>query len=404
MIHRITFKNFFSFKEEQVIDFTVNNNAPDSDAYVTSPSGARVGKLLGCFGHNASGKSNLLRAASFLNWFILGSHAEYPDSDLPFYPFLFFNDIEETSFKVDFETNNTIFRFSMRLFPHRILFEQLEWRKPEKSHFQYLFRREWNDTEKQYDITYNPNSGFRLPPEYAAARKRENASLLALAAQISEPISEEVRRFFIKSTSNLSIHKRRDSKPFVDVVDVSEFFNRNKNLFEAARNCICSWDLGLDDIDIRDLPVASGKQDEILIPYPYGIHNRDGERYSLPFTSESTGTFGLYCLLRYLLPILSGGGLAVIDAIDAEIHPHIIPRILEMFASKSQNPKNAQLIFSGHCTTVLSHMDKYQIVFVEKDDNKESNTWRLDEMKGLRAKENYFAKYNAGAYGAVPNL
>jgi hypothetical protein len=52
----------------------------------------------------------------------------------------------------------------------------------------------------------------------------------------------------------------------------------------------------------------------------------------------------------------------------------------------------------------LSKLDKYQIVLVEKDENGMSDTWRLDDVAGSRLDENYYAKYMAGAYGAVPKI
>jgi hypothetical protein len=52
----------------------------------------------------------------------------------------------------------------------------------------------------------------------------------------------------------------------------------------------------------------------------------------------------------------------------------------------------------------LSKLDKYQIVLVEKDENGISDTWRLDEMPDSRSDDNYYAKYIAGAYGAVPKI
>ena len=82
----------------------------------------------------------------------------------------------------------------------------------------------------------------------------------------------------------------------------------------------------------------------------------------------------------------------------------MIPPILQLFFDPVTNPKNAQLLFSCHSVDVLNSLDKTQVVLVEKDSECRSSAWRLDEMKGVRRDENLFAKYNAGAYGAVPNV
>ena len=45
-------------------------------------------------------------------------------------------------------------------------------------------------------------------------------------------------------------------------------------------------------------------------------------------------------------------------------------------------------------------MDKYQITLVEKDEHGVSDTWRLDDVNGVRHDDNYYTKYIAGAYNA----
>ena len=49
-------------------------------------------------------------------------------------------------------------------------------------------------------------------------------------------------------------------------------------------------------------------------------------------------------------------------------------------------------------------LDKQQIFLVEKNKQGISDGWRLDEMEGVRADDNYYAKYIAGTYGAVPDI
>ena len=75
-----------------------------------------------------------------------------------------------------------------------------------------------------------------------------------------------------------------------------------------------------------------------------------------------------------------------------------------MFSSNELNPKSAQLFFSSHTPTILSSLDKYQIIFIEKNDAGCTDVWRLDSIKGVRSDDNYYTKYIAGGYGAVPNL
>ena len=78
--------------------------------------------------------------------------------------------------------------------------------------------------------------------------------------------------------------------------------------------------------------------------------------------------------------------------------------IIDLFASAETNPYNAQLLFTCHAIEILNLLNKSQVILVEKDTLCESAAWRLDSMEGVRSDDNLYAKYMAGAYGAVPQL
>jgi predicted ATPase len=107
----------------------------------------------------------------------------------------------------------------------------------------------------------------------------------------------------------------------------------------------------------------------------------------------------------WLLPALRDGRPAVIDELASDLHPHMLTWILRLFTAPVINPKNAQLFFTCHSVEVLNEPDKTQIYLVGKDpsDNVSMAT-RLDEIQGVRRDDNLFAKYNAGLYGALPEL
>lgn len=109
-------------------------------------------------------------------------------------------------------------------------------------------------------------------------------------------------------------------------------------------------------------------------------------------------------LLRFILPVLENGGLALIDEFENDLHPLMLEPILDLFSNPQTNPKNAQMIFSCHAIEVLNLLEKSQVLLVEKDDQCESTACRLDSISGIRNDQNFYAKYMAGAYGAVPRL
>ena len=51
---------------------------------------------------------------------------------------------------------------------------------------------------------------------------------------------------------------------------------------------------------------------------------------------------------------------------------------------------------------MLNHLLKEQIILVDKNEQGVIVAFRLDELKGVRREENFFANYNSGRYGAIP--
>jgi predicted ATPase len=87
---------------------------------------------------------------------------------------------------------------------------------------------------------------------------------------------------------------------------------------------------------------------------------------------------------------------------ESDLHPHLIPLILDLFSDPDINPKRAQLLFTCHHVEILNTLSKEQVILVEKDADCVSHAYRLSDIKGVRRDDNYFANYNAGRYGAVP--
>jgi len=167
---------------------------------------------------------------------------------------------------------------------------------------------------------------------------------------------------------------------------------------------LASWDLGLSDVDIREIPAASPEEPSKTVWYPFGRHKSALSEILLPFAVESSGTQAAFVLLSHLLQTLEIGGLAVIDEFENDLHPHMLEPILDLFGNPATNPHDAQLIFTCHAVEVLNLIHKSQVTLVEKSEDCESAACRLDEVEGIRNDDNYYAKYMAGAYGAIPNF
>jgi len=407
MIREFTVKNFYSFKEENTVRFLVNQKAPHSDAYVDTKSDERLSKVLAIFGANASGKTNLLKALIFLRWFMTDSFALKPDGKIPLQPFRFEDgNTKPVNLSVTFECENDIYRYNILLSPERVCDESLFVRGD--NGFHYLFKRFWNTKTGKYD--FKAKRFGRTKAFGETIQLRQNASVLSIARQYNHSFSMKILECWTLLNTNVEEYGREgmfeEDSPFVKILESAEFYQRHPGHMEKAQNLLTRFDLGLSGIEIIEREIVVGKEEKTTKLFaPYGIHiGRDESVHKLPFFYESNGTQNLFILLKQILPVLETGGIAVLDEFEVDLHPHMIPPLVDLFVSKTTNPHNAQLFFSCHSHEIMKRLDKYQIVLVEKDEYGYSQVIRLDELKGVRADDNLYAKYDSGAYGAVPNL
>ena len=394
MLHRYAFSNFQSFRERTEVSWLLDGRVPDAVWSGQASTGERVSTVMAVIGPNASGKTALLKPILFVDWFIRHSFATGPEALLPFRPHAGAEG-EPTEFEVEADFDGRLWRYTLRCTPQSVLHEAL-YAKHER--MRYVFVREWNESSQSYDVK---QQDFGMTP--AEARKvRPNASLIATAAQYGVPLALRLVSSHVWS----NIHQLgRLPNDFDQLVSAATHFAGQESQREQLVRLLGAWDLGLNDLRVRELETVlpDGKADKFWLPF--GIHRAaSGVSFELPFTQESSGTQGAFVLLSRLLPVLSAGGLAVIDEFENDLHPHMLEPILDLFANPATNPHHAQLLFTCHAMEVLNILHKSQVMLVEKDEHNESSAWRLDSVEGIRSDDNFYAKYMAGAFGAVPQL
>jgi uncharacterized protein len=393
MLLNYSFQNFQSFRERVDVDLTINKKSAATSWIATLPDETRVSKLLAVIGANGSGKTALLKPLAFLKWFVSESFREPHDAPIPITPFALKKD-EPTEIEATFRLENVVWRYTLRCTSKRVLFEALH---QKKERFAYVFVREWNPTAERYEVK---KQGFDIA-QSEAEKARGNASLISTAAQFDVAVAKLLTN--VPFATNINLFGRVPTGMDA-VIDAAARFAQDHDRLKQASSMLASWDLGLSSVRLEKGTFS--KADGIQADYwmPLGLHRSRGRDFELPFNFESSGTQGAFVLLRYVLPLLQVGGLAVIDEFENDLHPHMLEPILGLFANPETNPHNAQLIFTCHAIEVLNTLQKSQVMLVEKNEHCESEAYRMDEVEGIRADDNFYAKYMAGAYGAIPAL
>lgn len=396
MLRRFRAKNFYSIRDELELTLLLGKRTPDDARSSLGTHGEKISKLMVLIGHNASGKTNILKVLAFVSWFMQQSfHALKPDEQIPFAPHFSTPDLP-TEFEVEFEYDDKIWRYSLTLTPERVLHESLH---QKRKRFAYVFKRDWNKADNHYTVAIKSHFGLGARE---AKKVRPNASLLATAAQYGVTLAQELVNLNINT--NLNAHGRRGFDDPKGLFNAARFFHASKTEQLQANQLLSEWDLGLERVSIQEHELKSEDGNKATLHMPYGVHRANGKDHEINFLLQSSGTRSAYILLSMLLPILKHGGLAVIDELENDLHPHMLDAIINLFLSPESNPHSAQLIFSSHSHNLLNSLLKEQIVLVEKDETLNTWAYSLDQVEGVRVDDNFYAKYLAGAYGGVPEF
>ncbi len=154
MIHSFSVKNFYSIGKKIEIDFMSKEKNPNAaEMYLRAPFNEKISKISFIGGPNASGKTNVLRALSYIKYLITESVADScSDKMCRLIQFTPYEGKEDTELSVNFSMENEIFSYSITLSPERIKHETLNRKKMNASRASQLclFERKWNNDKKTY--------------------------------------------------------------------------------------------------------------------------------------------------------------------------------------------------------------------------------------------------------------
>lgn len=379
MILDFGFSNFFSFKEEARVSFRLDANCPEAIS-----NGRDYATVIGVKGANGSGKTQVLKALSFLHHFCTNSFNFKPDDLISLEPF--YESKETTEFFVEFRVEAVTYRYELEL-------TEVEVKR------EVLFRTTKKKTKLLErlgsQVVYRTSALKQLD----ALKLRKNASIISTGNQYETPGLREIYDFFDKILSNVVYSGHYSELMKTDTV--AKFLNGNEPALQFVKGFIEKCDAGISDVKILSYKDKENKETY----YPVFEHEADGKKFHLPDVAESNGTTTLFRWLPLYYIALNVGGVLIMDEIDMNLHPHILPKVLNLFLDEKINKHGAQLLFATHDSEVLEMLGRYRTYLVGKEDN-ESFTYRLDEIPGdiLRNDRAIRPVYNSGRIGGVPRV
>lgn len=422
MLIQFTVSNYKTFAEETKISLVASKDTTYRDTNVfDSNFKYDLLKTAVIYGANASGKTKLIEALTFMKQIVFNSAKYQSTKKINVTPFrLNTQKINEPSlFELIFIDENIMYRYGFEITTKKVVSE-------------WLFMRQNNSKPKEIELFYREEQEFEFHSKYFKIkdlidnnRIKTNSLLLSVADAFNVKFAQIVNKWISKKIQVIS-GLEMDNYLGYTVRELEEGLSKNKIL-----NFLKDADLEIIDLlpqmsNINELP----KQLQEFI----NSNSKEGEEYKIfsdvatfkkqynetnqfvkleEFSmdnDESSGTRKYFAFSAPIIDVLENGLVLVVDELDASLHPNLTQKIIELFHSKETNPKNAQLIFNTHNTNLLNPNSKLfrrdQIWFVKKDYYGAASLYSLADFKtdDVRKEDNYEKDYIAGQYGAIPYL
>lgn len=418
MLIEFSVANYRSFKEKVTFSMVAANigakdkHLDEANIFAIDDE-LKLLKSAAIYGANASGKSNLGQALSFMKWFMVNSSKETQSTEkIGIEPFRLSTETEDkpSFFEILFLIDKKKYRYGFEVNRDRVVSEWLFYVPRQRE--TKLFARNYND--------------FKVYKTYKAEgiqrKTRDNALFLSVSAQFNVKIAEQILAWLTNKLNIIS--GLRDLKHQRD--NVQQWLAEDKNK-EAILRLIRKLDLGIEDVKVQEREITSAILADI---FPDELkkffvvksggsatsigtlhrkfdgqgHHTSMELFSLD-EQESEGTKKVFALGRPLFDTLSNGKVLVIDEFDAKLHPLISRAIVDLFNSTDTNPNNAQFIFMTHDTNLLSNkiFRRDQIWFTEKNRQGATDLYSLAEYN-IPNDASFESDYIQGKYGAIPYI
>ena len=428
MLLSFRFANHRSFRDEQHLNLTPiygSSGADGSGAFEAVP-------VVGIFGANASGKSNVVSAFDYVSRMVGTSDRESEPGIGPTrQPFRLDpnSSREPSSYVVDLMLDEVRFTYGFVLDDEKVLEEWL---------YSYPFRKKrvvFERTEQDFEWgEESRRSSIRRLTDIIAP----TALFLSVSARFTSrgPTNQEpdetsaaLHAVFSWLWQRMVRARALATSPTMMAANFSRSL-ANPNRRAVVVDLLRAADVGLRDVlvlepeddddlltqvDRRGAEITKAEQDRIRRAarregrVQFLHHGAIGD-VMLDLTDESSGTLRLLDLASRAISVLERGGLLLVDEIDASLHPLLTASLVRLFGLAGVNRSHAQLVFTSHDATLLGNLDgeevlgRDQIWFTEKADDGASTLFPLAEFKPRRQGENRLRRYLNGSYGATPEI
>ncbi|MFE9794742.1 ATP/GTP-binding protein [Streptomyces goshikiensis] len=399
MLLRFRTANVRSLRDEQELSFVVSGDDEGEPSEAARPvelaGGQTVGvlPLIGIFGANASGKSNVLAAMTDMRTAVLHSYGRWASQDtIPRRPFALDakEEGEPSFFEADIVLDGVRWTYGFELGTARV---EAEWLHC----YPRGHRQVWLDRDASRAEVYDWPGARVKDRTQLARRTRPNALLLSTAGTDNHSQLSALYHWFRRNMWLIGPETERVEREQYTTRELAGGRARRINeLLQVA-------DLGITGAEVVDEGQGKGPATVRL------THRSGGADVALDWRHESFGTRSWFALLGPMLLALDEGAVLLVDELDSSLHPRFAAEVVRLFHDPDANPRGAQLVFTSHAPSVLSTpsggrlLEPGQVWLTEKDKDGATELYPLTAASPGKD-EDLMRSYLAGAFGGVPAL
>ena len=408
MIVNFSIQNYRSIKDEVTLSFEAEN-LKDLDKYylIQATPKLKLLKLGLIFGHNATGKTTILKALDFLRKLVL-EPAEKKTLSLKYKPFLFDEKTvnQNTNLSLEFIQNKTKYLYEVEFNRDAIVKEKLYFFKPNKA---LVFSRQTNLEKQLSSIKFG--SKISINKEHKSTLEANtlwNNTVLGgyLKTNFESNELQEAINWFEHTLKPL-ITPKTDLLAYISNKIEKEEINK-ANIVEFLTKA---------DFKITDILIKKDEQEtsEELIEFFQKYSkmseqkiNEDNKEvsYTLSYSDESQGTQRYYQFSGLLDFMIRNQVVFSIDELESSLHPDLLEHFILSFLVNTQK---SQIIATTHYREFLMKKDIFRndvIWFADKKTDGSTDLFSLTDFDSsiIRNTSSIYNAYKTGKLGAVPNL
>ena len=440
MLLRVSVENYKSFDQKEELSFISSSKIQTNKNHRIKIKQTSILKNAVVYGANASGKSNLVKAISFIKKTLLEGLPVNSTND--FCRNTLENETRESIFELQFTVEDKFYAYGFStILSQRIITEEWLYELMQDGSSHNLFLREKDKSPVIGDTVNLSTSERNRFSIYAEDFANHDTQLFLTEMNRGKKYDNDSKLLFFKKTFDWIMNHIVVIYPDIGISNTDAYYSDES--LETISHLIKTFDTGVCEIKTRQITVDEMskmvpkeilfeiintlKRQMMISNYPhvkmtwrindgfFNIHiNKNQEieittlvlkhnasLFDFSFEEESDGTKRLFDLIDMLMN-KEEDMIFVVDELERSLHPKLTEHFLKLFMDVHSNDKD-QLLFTTHEDTIMDQelFRRDEIWFIKRDNRNSSKIYSLD-----RFKERYDKKlskaYLEGRYGAIP--